>query len=116
MDTMASILAAIAVSADETIASQNVINNEGIQFAIRLSGCLHCSSCVAYLTLPVSNCSGERSFSLLKRIKNASRSTIAQDRLRNLTLRPMNLECEIEQALDFQDLVDSFAIVKARRQ
>src|SRR6218665_1657717 len=106
MDTMASILAAIAVSADETIASQNVINNEGIQFAIRLSGCLHCSSCVAYLTLPVSNCSGERSFSLLKRIKNASRSTEKFNAY----------ECEIEQALDFQDLVDSFAIVKARRQ
>jgi len=50
----------------------------------------------------------------LKLIKNASRSTIAQDRLRNLTL--MNIECEIVQALDFQDLVDSFAIAKARRQ
>src|SRR6218665_1672422 len=73
--------------------------------------------CIAhrvYLTLPVSNCSGERSFSHLKRIKNASRSTIAQDRLTNLTL--MNIECEIVQALGFQDLVDSFAIVKARRQ
>src|SRR6218665_3259519 len=66
------------------------------------------------LTLPVSNCSGERSFSHLKRIKNASRSTIAQDRLRNLTL--MNIDCEIMQALDFQDLVDSFAIVKAGHQ
>jgi len=36
------------------------------------------------------------------------RSTIAQDRLNN--------ECEIVQALDFKDLVDSFAIVKTRRQ
>src|SRR6218665_3005199 len=48
MDTIASILAAIAVSANETIASQNVTNNEGIQFAIRLSECLHCSSCAPY--------------------------------------------------------------------
>src|SRR6218665_3339510 len=73
-----------------------------------------CIALRVYLTLPVSNCSGERSFSHLKRIKNAPRSTIAQDRLTNLTL--MNIECEIVQALDFQDLVDSFAIVKARRQ
>ena len=28
----------------------------------------------------------------------------------------MNIECEIVQALDLKDLVDSFAIVKARRQ
>jgi len=48
MDTMVSIFAAIAVSANETIASQNVTNNEGIQFAIRLSECLHCSWCVPY--------------------------------------------------------------------
>ena len=53
-------------------------------------------------------------FSQIKRLKNASRSTIAQDRLTNLTL--INIECEIVQALDFKDLVDSFAIVKTRRQ
>jgi len=28
----------------------------------------------------------------------------------------MNIECEIVQALDFKDLVDSFAIVKTRHQ
>jgi len=28
----------------------------------------------------------------------------------------MNIECEIVQELHFKDLVDSFAIVKARRQ
>src|SRR6218665_3230189 len=61
-----------------------------------------CIALRVYLTLPVSNCSGERSFSHLKPIKNASRSTIAQDRLTNLTL--MNIECEIVQALDFQQL------------
>ena len=73
--------------------------------------------CIAlriYLTLPVSNCSSERSFSYLKRIKKALRSTIGQDRLTNLTL--MNTECEIVQRLDFQDIVDSFSIVKARRK
>jgi len=38
---------------------------------------------------------------------------IAQDRLTNLTL--MNIECEIVQVC-FKDLVDTFAIAKARRQ
>ena len=32
-------------------------------------------------TLPVSNCTGERSFSHLKRIKNYKRSTMLQERL-----------------------------------
>ena len=48
------------------------------------------------------------------RIKNALRSTMGQDRLTNLTL--MTIECEIVQQLDFQDIVDSFSIVKARRK
>ena len=73
--------------------------------------------CIAlgiYLTLPVSNCSGERSLSHLKRMENALRSTMGQDRLTNLTL--MNNECEIVQRLDFQDIVDSFSIMKAGRK
>jgi len=43
-----------------------------------------------YLFLMVTNCSGERSFSNLKRIKNELRSTMHQERLNCLTL--MSLE------------------------
>ena len=73
--------------------------------------------CIAlriYLTLPVSNCSGERSFSHLKRIKSSLRSTMGQDRLANLTL--LNIEPEILTDLDFQDIIDSFSTLKARRK
>ena len=73
--------------------------------------------CIAlriYLTLPVSNCSGERSFSHLKRIKSSLRSTMGQDRLANLTL--LNIESEILTDLDFQDITDSFSTLKARRK
>jgi len=39
-----------------------------------------------YLTLPVSNCEGERSFSTLSRIKNNLRSSICQNHLSALSL------------------------------
>uniref|UniRef100_A0A8C6WJK3 Zinc finger MYM-type protein 1 n=1 Tax=Neogobius melanostomus TaxID=47308 RepID=A0A8C6WJK3_9GOBI len=39
-----------------------------------------------YLTLPVSNCSGERSFSKLGLIKNKLRSSIGQEKLNHLTI------------------------------
>ena len=39
-----------------------------------------------YLCLMVTNCTGERSFSKLRRIKNAQRTTIGQGRLNMLTL------------------------------
>jgi hypothetical protein len=38
------------------------------------------------LTLMVTNCSGERSFSQLKRIKNEQRTAIGQERLGSLSL------------------------------
>ena len=67
-----------------------------------------------YLTLPVSKCSSERSFSYLKRIKNAVRSTMGQERLSSLTL--MDIESEIVQSLDFQDIINSFSAMKSRRR
>ncbi|KAG6927717.1 zinc finger MYM-type containing 1 [Chelydra serpentina] len=52
-----------------------------------------------YLTLPVSNCSGERSFSQLKRIKSALRATMVQERLNSLTL--LSIESEMINSIDF---------------
>ena len=65
-----------------------------------------------YLTLPVSNCTGERSLSHLKRLKNALRSTTTQQRLNNLAI--MNMEADIVQDLDFSELIDTFSFQKAR--
>ena len=67
-----------------------------------------------YLTLMVTNCSGERSFSALKRIKNALRSSMTQMRLNNLTL--LHVEREIVRKIDFSDLIKEFATKKSRKQ
>jgi len=50
-----------------------------------------------YLTIMVTNCTGERSFSKLRRIKDAQRSTMSQNRLNNLTL--MSIEYELLRKL-----------------
>jgi len=67
-----------------------------------------------YLTLPSSNASGERSFSCLKRIKNYLRSTLGQERLAALSL--LSIECELTRSLNFDNLIHTFASVKARKR
>jgi len=67
-----------------------------------------------YLTLPVTNCTGERSFSHLKRIKSALRSTQAQERLNNLSL--LNIESDLLQKLDFSTVIDAFSSAKCRKR
>ena len=66
-----------------------------------------------YLSLMISNCSGERSFSLLKRVKNFLRSTMSQDRLTALSL--LSIESEILRSLNFEDIIHEFATAKARK-
>ena len=67
-----------------------------------------------YLTLPVTNCAGERSFSHLKRIKSALRSTQTQERLNNLYL--LNIESDVLQELDFSAVIDTFSSAKCRKR
>jgi hypothetical protein len=67
-----------------------------------------------YLTLPVSNCEGERSFSTLSRIKNHLRSSMCQNRLTALSL--LSIESELMQSLDYNDIIDDFARDHARRR
>lgn len=66
-----------------------------------------------YLTLPVTNASGERSFSKLGLVKSRLRSTMGQCRLNQLIL--MSLESDILRLLDFSSLIDDFSTRKARR-
>ena len=66
-----------------------------------------------YLCLTVTNCSGERSFSKLKRIENELRSTMHQERLNRLTL--MSLEHEVLCGIELRELIDKFAKVKSRK-
>ncbi|KAF7647448.1 hypothetical protein LDENG_00172320 [Lucifuga dentata] len=66
-----------------------------------------------YLTLPVTNASGERSFSKLRLVKNRLRSTMGQERLNHLTL--VSVESDLVQKLDFSDLIKHFAAKKSRK-
>lgn len=51
-----------------------------------------------FLTIPASNCSAERSFSVLKRVKNYARSTMTEARLRNVAV--LSIESDITKRLD----------------
>ncbi|KAK0156467.1 Zinc finger MYM-type protein 1 [Merluccius polli] len=67
-----------------------------------------------FLTLPVSNCEGERTFSKLKQIKNELRTTMVQKRLTSLSL--MAIESDLVRELDFDDLISEFAMKKSRKK
>lgn len=65
------------------------------------------------LTLPVSVASGERTFSKLKIIKNYLRNRMFQDRLSNLAI--ISIEQELARTLDYTEIIDEFAQLKARK-
>ena len=67
-----------------------------------------------YLCMMTSNCSGERSFSKLKRIKSEPRNSIGESRLSFLSL--MSIEHEVLLSLDFGDIIKEFAMRKARKR
>ena len=67
-----------------------------------------------YLSMMVTNCSGERSFSKLKRIKNEQRTSIGQERLNHLAL--LSIEHEILRDINVQEIIDNFASVKSRKR
>lgn len=66
-----------------------------------------------YLCTPASNCSAERSFSTLARVKNYLRSTTTQKRLNFLAV--LAIENDLTTRLDFEDVISEFANKKARR-
>ena len=62
-----------------------------------------------YLTIPVTNCEGERSFSTLSRVKNDLRTTMTQQRLKALSLMcKLCIESEVLQSVDFDDIINDF--------
>lgn len=67
-----------------------------------------------FLTIPASNCSAERSFSVLKRIKNYTRSTMTQERLKDVAI--LTIESEITKQLDFDDIINSFSTSRTRKK
>ena len=70
------------------------------------------------LTLPVTSCESERSFSQIKLIKNSIRATMNDERLNGLALMKINRgRCEnIQRSEDkVRELVQSFARLHPRR-
>ncbi|KAK4876298.1 hypothetical protein RN001_012720 [Aquatica leii] len=65
------------------------------------------------LTIPLTVASEERTFSILKLIKNYHRSTMAQERLNGLAT--LSIECETAKKLDMINLISAFAFAKARK-
>ena len=66
-----------------------------------------------YLSLMISNCSGEWSFSKLKLIKNQLRSCMTQKRLNNLTL--LSIENDLLCNIDISSIINEFAVKKSRK-
>ena len=67
-----------------------------------------------YLTLPVTVCEGERSFSRLVLIKNRLRSCLQQDKLNALAVLAM--ESDIVRDMSFDDVVSKFCHTKVRKK
>ena len=65
------------------------------------------------LILMVTNCSGERSFSKLKYIKNRLRTTMANERVTHLSL--LSIEYDILRETDFDDLITDLLNAKVEK-
>jgi hypothetical protein len=65
------------------------------------------------LTVPLTVCSAERSFSDLKRIKIRLRNTMGDDRLSNLAV--IAIEIQLVESLDIENIINRFAAEKDRR-
>lgn len=67
-----------------------------------------------FLSMMITNCSGERLFSKLNLIKEELRSTMSQKRLNSLSL--MSIEHELLSSLDYENIIEDFANEKARKK
>ncbi|CAI6351600.1 unnamed protein product [Macrosiphum euphorbiae] len=67
-----------------------------------------------YLSTAVSNCTGERSFSVLKRVKNYMRSSMKDDRLN--ALYQLSIESDLLKILSLDEIINDFATSKSRKK
>ena len=66
-----------------------------------------------YLTIPVTTCTAERSFSSLRRVKNYLRSTMSEERLNNIML--LHVHKEETDTLDLTEIARLFVSANTRR-
>ena len=67
-----------------------------------------------FLKLMISNCSTQRSFSQLKRIRNFKRTAMCQYRLDALSL--LCIEADMLRRVSFEEIIKDFAIRKSRKK
>lgn len=75
----------------------------------KVETCLH-----IFLTMPITNCSSERSFSFLKIIKNRLRSSMDQEKLDALGI--LLIESDVTASIDFDEIIDAFSKQKDRKK
>ena len=66
-----------------------------------------------YLTIPITTCTAERSFSALRRVKTYLRSSMPEERLNNVLL--LNVHKEEADSLDLINIAYNFVSANARR-
>lgn len=67
-----------------------------------------------FLSIPATNCTSERTFSVLKRIKSYLRSSMTQDRCSALAI--LCIESDITSTLEFDEVINSFANLRSRKK
>jgi len=67
-----------------------------------------------YLCTFATNCTAERSFSALKRVKSHLRSTLESDRLNATSI--LHIESEMLRSINYDDIIDDFASKKVRHK
>ena len=67
-----------------------------------------------FLSLMVTNCSGERSFSQLKRIKNELRTTMTQEKLQAPSI--LCIENDKLRSTSYEDIIQDFSFAKSRKK
>ncbi|KAL4092433.1 hypothetical protein QTP88_026934 [Uroleucon formosanum] len=66
------------------------------------------------LCTPATNCSSERSFSTLRRLKTYLRSVMNNDRLNTLTV--LNIESELTSSINYDNIIKEFAESQSRKK
>ncbi|XP_050066946.1 zinc finger MYM-type protein 1-like [Aphis gossypii] len=67
-----------------------------------------------FLSIPVTNCESERSFSALTIIKNKYRCMMGESRLTSLSI--LSIECELTMNISFENIIRQFAQEKSRKK
>ena len=67
-----------------------------------------------FLSMMISNCTGEQSFSKLKLIKNELRSTMLQERLNCLSI--MSIVSDVLLNINFDDIINEFSRKNAQKR